>query len=645
MKLFKHLFLIALMAFWSATAFAQANRIQKHPGLMQPMPMTAHNETGLNIQGIDLPVHDFTPPTDGVQFRGPLTETIIGQTVYDLQTNYSVCNRFSVSPDGNLMATWTQGFTATAYPERGTGYNLYDGSTWGAVPTERLEANVRTGWPNHGITNSGDELIVSHVFTSPEYRLHYLRRAAGETDWTEADIPTTTPFGSLWPRMATGGADGESFHVIAVATPIANGGVAYEGVDAHLLYYRSQDGGETWDISDAIIPGLDSTKMLEIHNADSYSISAKGNTVAIGLFNQWGDIMVSKSEDNGDTWTTTVIHDFPLDKYVIDSGYTFEDLPQDTLAPDSMAIFTSDNSGHVLVDNNGLVHAFYGEMYVQDADLTDAGWTYYPGTSGMAYWNENYGEDSIRTIVDVIDLNGNGVLDITGIANIALYYVSLTGFPSAGVDADNNIYLAYTMVMETEGFFDPDDAQHYRHVYLTSSMDGGETWTEPYDAINADVIEEADFIPFIEAVFPTVNPNVGTEVEFIYQQDFKPGLITRGDMDDPANNFINYVHIPTSIFGVVDTETPVAPETLQFSAMPNPTKGEMVVEFELKNNSSVNLALYNLTGQQVAQLFHANQLNSGLQRQQVDLSALPQGAYFLQLRTDEQVTTIKVVVE
>ncbi len=645
MQLFRHLFLIALIMSCGAMVFAQATRIQKNPNLMQPMPMTAQNETGLNVQNLDVPVQDFTPTSSGVQFRGPLTETIIGETIYDLQTNYSICNRFSVSPDGNLMATWTQGFTPTAYPERGTGYNMYDGGAWGAIPTERLEANVRTGWPNHGITNSGDELIVSHVFTSPEYRLHYLRRASGETDWTEADVPTSTTFGSLWPRMATGGSDGETFHIIAVATPVGNGGEIYEGVDAHLLYYRSQDGGETWDITDGIIPGLDSSRMKEIHNADSYSLSANGDNVAIGLFNQWGDIIVAKSEDNGDSWTTWTVHDFPLDKYEINSGYTVEDLPQDTLAPDSMAIFTSDNSGHVLIDNDGMVHAFFGEMYVQDANLTDAGWTYFPGTSGMAYWNENHGEDSIRTIVDVIDLNNNEVLDIAGIANIALYFVSLTGFPSAGVDADNNIYLAYTMVMETEEFYNQDDAQHYRHIYLTSSMDGGETWTEPYAAINEDVIEEPEFIPFIEAVFPTVNPKVGTEVEFIYQQDFKPGLITRGDEDEAATNLINYVHIPTSTFGVVNTEEPVTPETLEFTAAPNPTTGELFVSFELENSSSVSLDLYSLTGQQVARLYQATQLSAGAHRQELDLHTLPQGAYFLQLRTDKQVTSIKVMVE
>ena len=126
-------------------------------------------------------------------------------------TNYSVCNRVSQDAEGNIMAVWTMGFDASSgYPDRGTGYNYRDVNSgeWNDEPTDRLEANVRTGWPNHVVTDSGTEFIVSHVFAEEEYRLHTLRKEAGATDWTESNIPSNTPVGVLWPRAAVKWRDG-----------------------------------------------------------------------------------------------------------------------------------------------------------------------------------------------------------------------------------------------------------------------------------------------------------------------------------------------------------------------------------------------------------------------------------------------------
>ena len=33
--------------------------------------------------------------------------------------------------------------------------------------------------------------------------------------------------------------------------------------------------------------------------------------------------------------------------------------------------FSNDEAGAVIIDNNGMAHAFWGRMYVTDADLTD----------------------------------------------------------------------------------------------------------------------------------------------------------------------------------------------------------------------------------------------------------------------------------
>ncbi|HPR57119.1 MAG TPA: hypothetical protein PK915_01975, partial [Bacteroidales bacterium] len=60
-------------------------------------------------------------------------ETEIIETKYDLQTNTSVGNRMVVWDDGSMAAICTRGVESPAgfaFPDRGTGYNYYNGSTW-----------------------------------------------------------------------------------------------------------------------------------------------------------------------------------------------------------------------------------------------------------------------------------------------------------------------------------------------------------------------------------------------------------------------------------------------------------------------------------------------------------------------------------
>ena len=68
------------------------------------------------------------------------TETVIGTSTYDLQSNAAVQNRIIVHDDGTISAGWTMSTQYnTTYSDRGTGYNFFDGTSWGAAPTIRLE--------------------------------------------------------------------------------------------------------------------------------------------------------------------------------------------------------------------------------------------------------------------------------------------------------------------------------------------------------------------------------------------------------------------------------------------------------------------------------------------------------------------------
>ena len=95
--------------------------------------------------------------------------SIIGITLYDLQSNASIDDRMAGSGDA-VSAAWTQSLETGAFDDRGTGYNFYDGELWGEQPLERLE-DVRVGWPSILHMGNGTEVVITHEasgdFTAP----------------------------------------------------------------------------------------------------------------------------------------------------------------------------------------------------------------------------------------------------------------------------------------------------------------------------------------------------------------------------------------------------------------------------------------------------------------------------------------------
>ncbi|NNE28563.1 MAG: hypothetical protein HKN16_02935, partial [Saprospiraceae bacterium] len=312
-------------------------------------------------------------------------EVQIGETYYDLQTNSSIQNRFNLLPDGDWAASWIMSFETAAHTDRGTGYNSTSGGVWGSEPSSRLES-LRCGWPSLTNDTNGNEVALSHATATTPYSLNIMYKADGSSSWTETNYPGDQALGMLWPRTA---ASGDYLHVIALSTPSGFGGGDLDGIDGTLLYYRSTDGGLTFDMEEVQFPGLDSTFYGSV-GPDTYTIFASGSTVAVGLFSGFGDIAIWKSDDNGTSWSKSIAFDFPLDGYSADDGYTFEDVQDfyvDGVSPDSLAVPSTDGSGALVIDLTGKIHMAAGYTYFIDPDLSDGGTNYYPGFGDLWYWN------------------------------------------------------------------------------------------------------------------------------------------------------------------------------------------------------------------------------------------------------------------
>jgi hypothetical protein len=428
-----------------------------------------------------------------------------------------------------------------------------------------------------------------------------------------------------------GGINDEIIHVICISTPIANGGAEYQGQDGCLLYYRSLDSGDTWEMS--TFPELDTTHFINM-SADAYAIHADGGTVAFAVFNDLQDSFVMISEDAGDTWEYHILADFPVDLYTIDSG-----LP-DSLGYDfdGDGIFAeylnSDGAGDVHIDANGTVHCVFGAMYYADTDTVDGNYSYFPGTNGLQYWREDFGPDSSVTIAYAYDIDESGVLDLED--EIAAYFVNLAGIPSMASDDDGNLYVSYSAIMENYS----SGTQNYRHVYLVNSSDNGDTWNSDEAC---DLTPDLDFDGY-ESIFASMSPRLTDHIELIYQRDFEPGLHIRGDEDPLDLNDIVHLRVPIADLGDcadIDFEDWVgvaeAFEPGQVQLFPNPASTQ--VELVIDRPGAHEVRVLDIEGRQ-----HMAWTTTGLV-EKLDVRGMTPGIYFVELTQGTQRTVVRLAVQ
>ncbi len=557
-----------------------------------------------------------------------IEEAELGYTFYDLQSNTSApANRFHRYADGTMAGVWTRGINTSGYADRGTGYNYFNGTSWAAAPTARIES-VRTGWPTYAPMGNGEIVIAHHDVQG----LVVSRRATkGTGAWTQSILAGPTGAVDIsWPRMVSSGDDHMNIHLLASTY------VAYQGLDLALLYYRSTNGGETWDIQHQIIPGMGSDENVGF-SGDTYSwAEPMGDNLAFVVGDNWNDLFVMKSTDNGDSWEKIVIweHPYPM----------WNNTPADTF-------YCPDGAAHAAFDQNGKLHVVFGvnrAMFEEGA--TAPSW--FPFVDGVAYWNEDMPTwtDGDLNALDpnalfetgnlvgwMQDINENGELDFIGwdISNIGLYYVSPSSMPQIAIDENGYIYVVYSSLTET---YD-NGSQQYRHIWARGSSDGGNTWLDFYD-LNNDIIHLLD-----ECVFPTIaNRTSDDRVHLIYQADNEPGLAVRGDSDTPSENIIYYAEFDkyhVINIGVNDIKVPDFTVSQNY---PNPFTGTTEIGVSLKKTSSVEVTVSDLLGRRVISIPSAV-YPSGEIAIPVNAQSLTKGIYTYTVTVNGNSITNKMIVE
>jgi hypothetical protein len=350
--------------------------------------------------------------------------------------------------------------------------------------------------------------------------------------------------------------------------------------------------------------------------------------------------MVFKSTDNGSTWTSTTVENFPdaLENYTGATGesYTYEDIGLIDSLPiptDSLAIASNDGFGAVLVDPvTEMVHVWYPRLFVTDADFATAGTNVYLGSNGILYWREDLGSPAF--ITGALDYNGDTTINIPQAETLgAQRYgnATLASMPTVGATADGTLYLAYSAINElfTTGG-SPDLV--YRHLYVMKSLDGGTTWGDPYELTTATYVTEIDLLPITEAVYPVLPRRVQDDaVWIIYQADYQPGVALWGAAHDATTNQIQFVSVdPDSISaGAVSAHEPRVDFRVRLS--PNPASSFVRIDADRDAAGPARVELTDLFGR----LIRRSSLPAGITTATLPVQDLAPGAYLVRI-TDQK---------
>ncbi len=545
-----------------------------------------------------------------------LWEQVIGYTTYDNQTNNSMQQRIILDDQENAHATWTMSFQDnTTWTDRGTGYSKGSGYVWGEIPYDIVETE-RTGWPGIFVTGDNKEAYVCHTGTGSLTMVQ--RPTIGSGNWISSTLPTALATDILWPRTVV---DGNKIHVIGLSAPTGLGGAAINGVNGNLVYWRSDDNGTTWSVQDHIFTAIDSLEYEGIES-DSYAIDARNGKVSIAIFSEISDSIILTSDDNGDTWTSTIFFDFPISGYL---GDHVTDIENDGIID---TLTSTDGTGSLLIDATGVSHVAFGEFFFYDDLEGDSLYSVFV-TDRLLYWNTNLPTDEISVIGTFQEsaVDDNETNDIT-IAQAPAYRAGLASMPTLGEDADGILYCVFSAADE-----EYLGTQVFRHLFATTSIDGGTTWSAQTELTPDLEVNEYEY------AFPTMVKTIDNTLHIVVMRDNLPGLTVRGDLDPSHTNEIVYLAVTKNLD--ISLSALAVAKDFDFNVYPNPTNGIITISGE--NLAGMSVRLYDNIGKEMVNTKISKNFNSKDQ-QTFDFSYLPNGRYTIAVTNGTNKMTKEILI-
>lgn len=463
--------------------------------------------------------------------------TIIGTTTYDVQTNNGSKNHINVYDDGTMSAVWTGsvndvgGGTLSAFSDRGTFYNHFDGSIWGAAPTARIE-DVRTGFVEL-IRVDDHEVVIGHnIQDGINYKLGFFANdAIGSSSWSE--LAGSDVVSGVWASSYCPEGTDDIYTICSDNATITQ-----------FYFSRSDDGGNSWTVLNQVLPYLTTADGIPsvAGAAESYQIAVHGSDVYVLFGMPTSDLVLLHSDDYGNegTWEQSDIIDFPFENF---DGLVQTDIDGD-LVTDTLN--TTDGYHEMLIEDDGTLHIFSGLMR-----LYSDGFGYILNYKSSGIWHWSTGMDSAELLNTELDWSSPDCVysPFTGIGAYVYNYrnAGVCSNPAASYDpATGRIYLLYTMKLEYTDLFDDPlnfSAESYRDIFGMYSDDGGATWSKQNNLTNTAETQRENFFLY------TSDKAIDGKVHAVWQEDSLVGHFNEGDI----------VHVNNIMYQAFDEEDFVAP--------------------------------------------------------------------------------------
>ena len=588
-------------------------------------------------------------------------------TTYDWQTNTAARNLTMNFPDGCVGFAYTIA-TNEAMTDRGTDIVIYNPATdeWTTVGG-KIE-DRKTGFGSAARYGENGIVVVSRDAVTLNCGVYIIEdkdnlpapsTVAPIIEWTKDDRNIH------FPAVMCTGPDHKHIHILFTGLNYTD----EAGQVNPFFYFRSMDGGQTWDEFMTIdYLGRDYCPQYGSGQDAYFMENNGGNELNIVLNTRRGDGVVLTSTDEGNTWTRTEFYHHPgID---VDFGENLAYMyPRWTSA---------------LWDNHHTLHVAY-EFGGGTGDATST--SYYPGIGGIAYWNSEMPYRGTSAPQFGVDPN-NPMPPTPGqpfIMDSAYMYRDIYASLWRWSDASHEMwpeYIGYVTTLTNDGEWeDPYEAtefniddmslhghynggicempvlcttpnqdllvavwisldenntdgtgNYYMKLFTAASEDGGSTWHG--NGNNIDMIHLTnDFLfEYSECVYPQA-AITNNKLVIACQMDGETDSFiigSGGDTDQMDNYYQGLIFDLEDLFGYDGLEETVSSNTAM-SLYPNPATES--ISITLSQNEDV--AIFNLMGQNIDSFKGHVGVNT------LDLSGYTPGVYFVKAGSATQKFIVK----
>ena len=588
------------------------------------------------------------------------TEGELDYTTYDWQSNAAARTWTINWPDGKVSFAYTIA-TDESFSDRGTGIGTYDPVADEWIHCDSRVEPVKTGFGTIARYGENGIVVAAHTATQcgiwlVEDKDNITPECATFVSWFD---PTYDP---CWPNVMTSGPNHDIIHVVNTAYAADGQAVSVpgaEGVNNPLIYFRSKDGGLTWDKQNVILPYMGTEGGLDWGSNVAYWMqTTEDNCLALIVSNAWSDCFALVSYDDGDTWEKK----------------TFWHHPGITTTYDTWFMYPRWTSAQWGVDGELCVAFEFNGTTGEPGSSS-----YYPALGGVGFWSENLPYAGDGHVYDTWGSDPtNPVPPVPGqpfIMDSAYIYNDIYAAWPRWSDQtyDNPYYFGYVYPMGEDGEVESwEEAQEmliedyslhgaynsgcsampalakmsefdlvtvwsamdesvtdgngnfYYKLFASYSGDGGRTWSTPKHLTNNFMWQYSECV-YVQASV------VGNTLVVAAQLDGTTGTFVQNNDDDSADNLYQGLTFDLNeLFPDAGVNVPEN-NTVKMNIYPNPAVDQLNVNL----SQGADIVIFNVMGQAVRTVEGHVGANT------VDLSGLTSGVYFVNAGQNTQKFIVK----